>query len=214
METALDCERDDEDTRDAEAVAWKATLEQILADPRYANGITYGKPRTGHGEGTVKRHIDDLLNNLLHLAVTRPREPRLVSDVEIYKLAVLVHVHDTFKYWAKRDSAIEDPRSHASLARKFLEEFTVDTDMLMIVQYHDEGYALWKQVEARGRYNEARFRKCIASIADLELFLLFTLLDGYTPSKEHERIRWFFGEVAKVAKLGPRMEQALQLFGI
>lgn len=179
---------------------------KIIADPRYSTGVTYGKARTGHAEGSVSNHLVQLDKNLWHIS-------QLLSAQEFVKLRILIHVHDTFKYWAKKNSAIEDPKSHASLARAFLAEFTDDQDLLYMVQYHDENFALWKQVEAKGRYNKARFEKLIVLITDMTLFLFFTIIDGYTPSKQHERIRWFVDEVNKVVNT-PRVYEALEEFGI
>jgi hypothetical protein len=194
---------------------YKRLYHFIINDPRYTEGITYGKPHTGHAEGTVKAHLVDLENNLKKLDDGLGIR---LHETEYWKLKILIHTHDTFKFWAKRDSAIEDPQSHASLAKKFLAEFTQDEDLLNIVQYHDEGYALWKQVETRGSYNKARFTKAICIIKDLELFLFFTILDGFTPSKEPKRIRWFINEVDSavadhITKL-PRIYWALEVFGI
>lgn len=181
-------------------------FDMVLADPRYETGVTYGKPRTGHAEGTVANHLEQLEANLGKM------EPML-TGAEYIALRILIHVHDTFKYWAKRDSAILDPNSHASLARAFLAEFTHDEDLLNMVQYHDENFALWKQFETKGRYNKKRFEKLIVLIPDMTLFLFFTILDGYTPSKEHERIRWFVDEVNKYVNT-PRVYDALSLFSI
>src|SRR6266851_4454685 len=170
----------------------KKILEKIKSDPRYIRGVLHGLPRPGHSEGSVVNHLIDLDANLEKL---KP----LISEEEYWKLAVLIHVHDTFKCEAKPDSPIKDPQSHASLARLFLSEFTNDIDLLQMVQYHDEGLALYMQsmtpLGPKGSYNQRRMRDNILTIKDLELFLMFTIIDGYTPSKEHVKIRWFVDEV-------------------
>jgi hypothetical protein len=169
--------------------------------------LTYGRPRRGHHEGSVGNHLKDLDANLERL---KP----LVSQEEYWKLKVLIHVHDTFKIHAKRDSAIEDPQSHASLARQFLAEYSDDSDLLNMVQYHDEGYAIWKEVERKGSWSIERFtRNVIDKIRDIDLFLLFTLIDGFTPSKEHTRIRWFADQVNQYRPV-KQIYRALELFGI
>jgi len=191
--------------------SWQDIYEEIINDPRYTEGVSYGKPRAGHAEGTVKAHIFDLDRNL-------DRMRCWMADSEYWRLRVLIHVHDTFKYRAKRDSAIEDPQSHASLARQFLSEFTTNEDMLNMVQYHDEGFALWKQQELRGHYNHVRFINLINAITDIELFLLFTIIDGYTPSKQPDKIRWFIEEVRKACPdkcpVAGRLEVIMREFGI
>ena len=59
----------------------------------------------------------------------------------------------------------------------------------------------------------------IGSIQDLELFLLFNLIDGFTPGKEHSKIRWFADEVnAKLKEAGKppvvRVYTAMEVLGI
>ncbi len=42
----------------------KDLLQKILADARYVEGITYGKPRVGHEEGSVANHLADIISRL------------------------------------------------------------------------------------------------------------------------------------------------------
>lgn len=171
---------------------FKYIYEQIVSDPRYLANIQYGKPRKGHAEGSVAAHIVDLEQNLLALVQTG-----LVDDERHWKLKALIHVHDSFKAEAKRDSAILGPQSHASLARAYLAQFTYDFDMLQITQFHDIGYALYKKQEATGRFDEQRFLAAIMPVQDIDLFLMFTIIDACTPSKGRKVIRWFVEEVGK-----------------
>jgi hypothetical protein len=188
---------------------WEEIFWKIVKDARYLEGLKYGKPRTGHAEGTVLNHVMDLEKNLERL------QPSLSLE-EFWKLRILVHVHDSMKFYAKRDAAIEDPESHASLAAKFLSEYVADVDLMNMIQYHDEGYALWKQQDSRGKYNVPRFQKVVRLIWDVELYLLFTILDGCTPSKETDKVRWYIKEVEKEVGRGRigRVFDALTLFGV
>lgn len=186
---------------------WQEIHWQVISDPRYLEGVTYGKPRTGHAEGTVANHLVDLDANLERIKL-------LLTEDEYWKLKVIIHVHDTFKLWAKRDVAIDDPRSHASLAKDFLSRFTPNEDLLRMVQYHDEGFALWKQWEAKGSYNQARMQNNILTIRDMDLFLIFCMLDGYTPSKDHEKICWWIKEVESLRVCSSKVHAALAEFGL
>lgn len=179
-------------------MSFKAIYEQVVAHPRYQANILYGKPRKGHAEGTVKAHIADLESNLASLV-----EKGLVeADSERYwKLKVLIHVHDSFKMEAKRDSPILDRHSHASLAKAFLTEYTKDQDILNIVQYHDLGYAIYKGFEKTGTADINRLMRALNQIYDLDLFLLFAIIDACTPSKGRLVIKWF---VVTVVGLFPR----------
>jgi hypothetical protein len=167
---------------------FQAALEAVLKDPRYLSNLDWGQVRRGHPEGTVRAHIAEIERNLETL---RPR----LSDVDYWKLKLLIHTHDTFKAESQRGVPITDPRSHASLAREYLEAICRDEDLLAMVQYHDEPYALWRQFHAMGRCNQERFAALLSKIKDWNLFLAFNIIDGCTQGKSREPLRWLFGEV-------------------
>lgn len=167
---------------------YAATFASIIADPRYQQNLDWGKPRSGHPEGTVRGHIAELERNLERL---RSR----LTDEEASKLRLLIHTHDSFKGDAQRGVAITHPSSHASLARAFLAEFCDDADLLAMVQYHDEPFALWRQLDSKGSYNPERLDALLAAIHDWDLFLAFNIIDGCTAGKERTRLQWFFREV-------------------
>jgi hypothetical protein len=191
---------------------WIDILYKIKQDPRYQEGITYGVPRKGHDEGSVSNHIVDLEKNLL--ALVGKNSPLLPDEGN--KLRVLIHVHDTFKLAGKRLSnnhqvSLRDPRSHAMLGRAFLNEFTRDESMLAVVQYHDEGHALWQQQQKRGKYSQMRMAELLGAVPDIELYAIFTVIDGYTPGKLKDRTpRWFLDELNYHAKT-PRAYAALSM---
>src|SRR5512138_3400663 len=122
----------------------KEIVARMIADPRYQKNIEYGEPRSGHPEGKVKFHIAELEENLEKLAC------RGISEQQYWKLKFLIHVDDTFKADAIPDSPILSLRSHASLARRFASEFVEDADLLNMIQFHDENFALWQQLAAAG----------------------------------------------------------------
>jgi hypothetical protein len=171
-------------------VTMQKIVEQVMADPRYLKNIEYGEPRSGHPEGKVKFHIAELEANLEKLA------PK-ISEEQYWKLKFLIQVHDTFKADAIPDSPIESPHSHASLARKFASEFTDEADLLAMIQFHDVNFALWKQFAATGTYDLKRFSVLLDTMVDWDLFLMFLIIDGCTPGKDPEKLRWFITEVRK-----------------
>jgi hypothetical protein len=168
---------------------YQETFEAIIADPRYLVNLDWGQPRSGHPEGTVRAHIEELERNLASMGAK-------LSNEEFWKLKILIHVHDAFKGEAVPGVAIADPRSHASLARSFLATRCDDADLLAMVQWHDEPYALWKQFHAKGKYNQGRFDSLLQAVKDWSLFLAFNVIDGCTEGKGRDKLRWFFGEVA------------------
>jgi hypothetical protein len=171
------------------ATDYKSVLERILSDPRYLKNLDWGKPREGHPEGTVRAHIAELERNLETL---RPR----LSEEEYWKLRLLIHTHDTFKGEATPNSPITDPNSHASLARAYLASFCDDADLLAMVQYHDEPYALWRQLDFKGKFNQNRFDALLQKIKDWNLFLAFMIIDGSTEGKSRKPLEWFIDEVS------------------
>jgi hypothetical protein len=62
--------------------------------------------------------------------------------------------------------------------------------------YHDEPFALYHQVESRGKCNTDRLAALMKSINDWHLFLAFNIIDGCTAGKSRDPLRWFFREVA------------------
>jgi len=172
----------------------KEIVEKVTADPRYKKNVEYGEPRLGHPEGKVKSHISELEINLEKL------KPRLPKPEYYWKLKFLIHVHDTFKAESSRDVPILDPNSHASLAKSYAEEFINDRDLLNMMQFHDQNYALWKQFESNGNYSKQDFKNLLDTIKDWDLFLIFNIIDGNTSGKEHSKLVWFIDEVKKHKK--------------
>lgn len=167
---------------------YAAAFQAVIADPRYQANLDWGKARPGHPEGTVRAHIAELEANLERL------KPKL-TETDFWKLKLLIHSHDTFKAESKEAVPITDPASHASLARSFLAEFCDDSDLLAMVQFHDEPFALWRQVQSKGSYNQQRLAALLRSIQDWNLFLAFNIIDGCTEGKSREPLEWMFKEV-------------------
>jgi hypothetical protein len=167
---------------------YKAIFNAVTTDPRYLRNLDWGEARSGHQEGTIRAHIAQLERNLDVL------RPRLTED-DFWKLRVLIHTHDTFKAEAEPGVPISAPKSHASLARSFLGEFCRDSDLLAIVQFHDEPLALWRQIKAKGTVDQERLRTLLSGVQDWNLFLAFSLIDGCTAGKNRESLRWLFQQV-------------------
>jgi hypothetical protein len=176
-----------------EMIDYKVVFDAILRDPRYQKNLDWGEPRPGHPEGTVRSHIAEIERNLEAL------QHRL-TEIDYWKLKLLIHTHDTFKAESQRGVAITDPRSHASLAREFLASYCDDADLLAMVQYHDEPFALWRQANFRGKCSADRLAALMRNITDWNLFLAFNIVDGCTAGKGREPLIWLFREVrGKVA---------------
>lgn len=166
-------------------------LADIQADTRYQRNVLYGEPRSGHPEGTIRAHIEDLEANLERL------RPRLQRVTDYWKLKLLIHIHDTFKAEAEQDVPIRHPRSHASLARKYASQHLLDEDLVNMIQYHDVNYALWLQYAKSKSYNHKVFHNLLDTIKDWDLFLTFLIIDGCIKGKDPVKLGWFIDEVRK-----------------
>lgn len=163
---------------------YRSALQRIQADPRYLRNLDWGAPRPGHPEGTVRAHIEEVAANLAALRYE-------LGETDYARLLIVAHVHDTFKAEALRGVPILHPQSHASLARAFLAGFCGDTELLNIVQFHDEPFALWRQVRAKGTYDRARMDALRAAIRNDRLLLAFLAADNATGDKSGESLAWF-----------------------
>lgn len=167
-------------------------VDLLKSHPRYLRNIEFGEARPGHPEGKVKLHIADLEENLRRLRGIFP-----ISNENFWKLMFLIHVHDTFKAEVKKDSSVPYERHHATLAREFASQYTDDTDLLNMLQYHDLNYKLWKEYLKTGDYNAEKFDQLLDIIKDWDLFLIFIIIDGCVNGKDQEKIPWFINEVRK-----------------
>jgi hypothetical protein len=170
---------------------YRNLIEKVIADSRYQENIEYGEPRSGHPEGKLKYHIAELEGNLKAL------QAHGISEEQYWKLKFMIHIHDMFKKEALPDVRILDPQSHASLAKGYAGQLIDDADVLNMIQFHDENYALWHQFRVKGAYDVGRFEKLLKTIQDWELFLMFLILDGSTTGKDRSPLKWFISEVKK-----------------
>ena len=120
--------------------------------------------------------------------------PKL-READRWKLRLLIHTHDSFKANADHHAAISAPQSHASLARAFLAEFCDDADLLAMVQYHDEPFAIWRGLKSKGALDQRRLEALLVNIQDWNLFLAFQIIDGCTSGKSREPVLWLFKEI-------------------
>jgi hypothetical protein len=172
----------------------KKIIDLIKADPRYKKNIEYGQPRPGHPEGKIKFHIADLETNLEILT------EKNISTSEYWKLKFIIHVHDLFKAEEQKKTPALHVRNHASIAKEYAGQFTNDPDILNIIQFHDENYYLWREYLQTGSYDVDRFQAFLTIIKDIDLFLIFIIIDGCTEGKDIAKLAWFIDEARKYRK--------------
>jgi len=164
-------------------------LERELAsDPALLRGLAWGRPRPGHPEGSVGRHVGDIL------AATTEPPGRRRSDLRLLAL-----VHDAFKHRVRPGAGYSPDNDHAVLARRFAERYTTDPRLLDTLELHDAPYHIWRTRTDDGR---AALDAVLARIPDLELFLRFVELDGSTEGKDARPLAWLRDAAAAQAAAG------------
>lgn len=164
----------------------------VAADERLLKGLAWGKPRSGHPEGSVGAHVADLLRTLEDWD---EREP-LRSDLRFVAL-----VHDSLKNEVKSWLPKTGRNHHAMRARRLAERYTDDERLLATIEQHDRPYAIWRKMQRKGRLDERAFGEMLERIPDKRLFLRFVELDGSTEGKNPEPIRWFRKELERRGEL-------------
>jgi len=176
-------------------------LEKLLNHPEYKELTGFGKPRDGHAEGSVENHIKQLMDNLEALESYGVA----INETTRNKLVFLIHIHDLLKQKGLEGTEYDHPACHANLAAEFAKEFTDEDDLIQMIIYHDVNYLIWRQYKkippyqdcSVEPYEEVHIRKVVDNIKDLHTYAIFTLLDGYSPSKELKKLGWFVNELAK-----------------
>jgi hypothetical protein len=153
----------------------------VIADPELREGLAWGKPRSGHPEGTVGAHVADLLATIDRWGETGQRR----SDLRFLAL-----VHDSLKFQVHNWMPKVGENHHAVRARRFAERYTTDERLLATIEHHDRPYALWRKERRTGRTDEKGLARMLEAIPDLDLFIRFIELDGSTEGKRPEPIAW------------------------
>jgi len=158
---------------------------QFLQDKVFLAGLNWGKPRFGHPEGQIYKHIKEVLENV-----------DLLSPGEPYReaLRIISFVHDTFKYQEDKSYPRDWTKHHSVFARKFLEQYTQNTALLMVTELHDEAYHCWRLLHL---YNQEelggkRLKKLLQNLgSNLQLYYLFFKCDTVTGDKNQAPLKWF-----------------------
>lgn len=163
----------------------KIIFEELVNSEEYKSGIKWGKPRSGHEEGTIENHIFELESNLKLIEHNFNHIPFLCDYFKI-----MIHVHDTFKGVAE-DVAIAHPKSHASLAAAFLGKLGAPNWLILCCQYHDEPHAIYRH----GKLKNKRFVNLMSQLHDsgcLGFFMMFNAIDNITKAKGYRGFENFY----------------------
>jgi len=179
-----------------ERVNYKAELQpenalelRFLSDPEFLEGLAWGVPRYGHPEGEIWKHIKDVLANIDRLDLD-PEQRR--------KLRIIAFVHDTFKYKEDKSYPRDWTKHHSVFARKFLERYTDEKDLLEVTELHDEAYHCWckRFLYKQPERSQQRLQALLQRLSDaLQLYYLFFKCDTQTGDKNQAPVRWFERQV-------------------
>ena len=181
---------------------YREALDRLRALPLYQENLLWGTPRRGHPEGSLANHINELEANLETIA-------ELLLPDEEDKLRLLIHVHDICKpdAWVGVDS--DHPNNHALLARRLLEKVCPDPVLLAITQFHDDGYILYQYYRRSGDLR-GRLTGVLQAVQQVDLFLLFFLIDSCTAGKLSEPVDWVLATVAQQMAVPARVLEVRQ----
>lgn len=158
---------------------------RIINDISFLQGISFGKPRKGHPEGIIIEHIKEVLKNV---------DKYSENDLERKKLRLIGIIHDSFKYLVKKSVPKSKNNDHAVFARKFAEKYIVDSELLNIIELHDEAHNAWiggsNSLEWLIAYNRADFLINQLGLS-INLYLKFFLCDTETGDKSNASYLWF-----------------------
>lgn len=164
---------------------------QIMVDPDWVDGLSYGTPRRGHPEGAVVYHIPEVLANVEKYAVDQEDRARL-------RLVALIH--DNFKYQVDRNRDATGKNHHGWIARHFAERYVDDEAILTVIELHDEAFLSWKKAISNGKL-DAGTARAVRLIERLEalpdgtipFYMRFFGCDNETGDKIPDSVLWFQG---------------------
>lgn len=173
--------------------AWMlaAVLDDIKKDDRYIHGIGF-KIRDKELSSSIKDHISKLEENLNILS-----KKFSLSDTEYWSIMFLIHTHDTMKMHSIPNSKINDRFSHCSLGKDFASEFCKDDDLLAMIQYHEEPFALYRRNVKEGKNIDERLNQMFEAISNWRLFLIFMIVDNCVNGSSRIPMAWMIEKANK-----------------
>ena len=160
----------------------ESDLERRLAeDPVLLEGWAWGKPREGHPEGSIGRHVAELLKRIDEWGETDRRRG---------ELRFLALVHDSLKNQVQEWRRRTGENHHAMRARRFAEGYTDDERLLAAIELHDRPYHIWKRFKRTGNPQDAAVAEMLDRIPDTNLFVRFVELDASTEGKNPAPLEW------------------------
>lgn len=161
--------------------------EAIIASDDFILGVNWGRIRSGHPEGQVIYHIEEVLGNI---------EKYYANDEDRSSLRIIALVHDTFKYKVDQTKPKVGINNHGVIASLFAEKYINNITIFQIIEYHDEAYNAWQIGGRHGNWYEAERRanrliQGLLLVGGLDLYVKFYRCDNETGDKEQDNYKWF-----------------------
>jgi hypothetical protein len=154
----------------------ESALERALAhEPELQRGWAWGRPRRGHPEGAVGRHVAAMLAAI-------SRDDPLRADLRLLTL-----LHDTFKFRVRAGRPWSPDNDHAELARRFAVRHGCPHRIAATLELHDAPYWVWHRRDG----DVDLLDKILERAPDRELLVRFVELDAATHGKDPAFLRWF-----------------------
>jgi hypothetical protein len=167
---------------------------RLIADPQMQRGLRWGEPRYGHPEGKVAYHVPEVYTNIDRVSPTLSKQDR-------NQLRLIALSHDSFKFIEHKGSPRDWLRHHSMLARKFMENYITDTQLLDIIELHDEAYYAWRHevIDKNPAAAQARLDQLFARVRPvLQLYYIFFKCDTLTGDKTLAPVHWFEKKVKNI----------------
>jgi hypothetical protein len=156
----------------------------LITVPEFRNGLLWGEPRYGHPEGMVAIHVREVLDNINQI-------PNL-SPLLRNRLRLIALAHDAFKYKEDRSRPRDWSKHHGLLARRFMESYIQDPEVLDIIEFHDDAYYTWLCQHRSPSPNGQGLSALLGKVGYcLQPYYLFFKCDTQTGDKTQAPLRWF-----------------------
>ncbi len=165
---------------------------QILSDEDWRTGAFWGEPRSGHPEGKIIYHIQEVLTNV---------DKAATSSLLRQQLRLVTILHDTFKHLEEQTRPRTDwSKHHAIFALNFAKKYISDKAVLDVIELHDEAFYAWRAF-CIGEFelSDQKINDLVERLGNnLQLFYLFFKCDTQTGDKYQMPISWFEARVKEI----------------
>ena len=157
-------------------------VERVRSSPQWQRAAPWGKPRPGHPEGSIGRHVEEQLIPFIDLHF------RELPDY--WNLVALAYLHDIGKPDVVRHDGRIHGEAHSVLSACIAAEFGAPARLVRVILRNDRTFGYWRRLfDRRGRWEPSLWtdRRRAAFVAefdpgavDLELLVRFHRADsGY-----------------------------------